>query len=100
MRPLSTSSHCDFSYRYGVGSSAASMRVERRVLGSDCGASGYTTRGQAERVGEALDLDAASRLLDLGAGCGWPGLYLGSTTGCRVVSSDVTLEAETDDRFS
>ena len=36
--------------------------------------------------------DRAVRLLDLGAGRGWPGLYLAVRTGCQVVLSDVPLE--------
>ena len=31
-------------------------------------------------------------LLDLGAGSGWPGLYLAKVTGCRVVLADQPAE--------
>ena len=31
------------------------------------------------------------RLLDVGAGRGWPGLHLAATTGCHVVLADVPL---------
>ncbi len=31
-------------------------------------------------------------LLDVGAGAGWPGIYLASSTGCEVVLTDIPLE--------
>ena len=39
-----------------------------------------------------LHLSAADRLLDLGSGRGWPGLYLAARTGCRVILTDLPLE--------
>jgi ubiquinone/menaquinone biosynthesis C-methylase UbiE len=67
-------------------------QIERAVLASDYKANGYTTREQADELGQRLQLVATDRLLDLGTGCGWPGLYLAVTTGCSVVASDIPLE--------
>jgi cyclopropane fatty-acyl-phospholipid synthase-like methyltransferase len=39
-----------------------------------------------------LGLAETDRLLDLGTGRGWPGLYLAARTGCRVVLADLPLE--------
>lgn len=64
------------------------VAIEVEVLGSDYGANGYTSRAQADEIGELLDLGANSTLLDLGSGCGWPGLYLAARSGCRVVTVD------------
>jgi 2-polyprenyl-3-methyl-5-hydroxy-6-metoxy-1,4-benzoquinol methylase len=66
--------------------------IERAVIGGDWGANGYTTAAQADRLAELLELDPSSLLLDVGAGRGWPGLYLAANTGCSVVLSDVPLE--------
>jgi len=66
--------------------------LERAVLGTDYGANGYTTRAQAEELEVALPLRGGRRLLDVGSGCGWPGLYLASRTGCAVLVSDIPLE--------
>jgi cyclopropane fatty-acyl-phospholipid synthase-like methyltransferase len=66
--------------------------VERLVIGSDFGADGYTTIDQADELARRLDLHAGMRLLDLGCGQGWPGLYLAMRTGCQVVLSDVPLD--------
>jgi cyclopropane fatty-acyl-phospholipid synthase-like methyltransferase len=47
---------------------------------------------QADTLAHELQLSAADRLLDLGSGRGWPGLYLAARTGCRVVLTDLPLE--------
>lgn len=70
----------------------AELAVEREVLGADYGGNGYTTKDQADRLAAALSLGPDSHLLDVGAGCGWPGLYLSATTGCRATLSDLTVE--------
>jgi 2-polyprenyl-3-methyl-5-hydroxy-6-metoxy-1,4-benzoquinol methylase len=66
--------------------------IERAVIGGDWGANGYTTVAQADRIAELLHLHRSSLLLDVGAGRGWPGLYLAASTGCSVVLSDVPRE--------
>jgi hypothetical protein len=82
-----------FTERYRVSPSEVTRRIERAVIGGDWGANSYTTMTQADRLGTELDLGPESTLLDLGAGRGWPGLYLASVTGCRVVPADVPMEA-------
>ena len=81
-----------FAQRYRVGPAEVSRRVELAVIGGDWGANGYTTMAQADQLGRELRLGPGARLLDLGAGCGWPGLYLAASTGCQVVLSDVPIE--------
>jgi cyclopropane fatty-acyl-phospholipid synthase-like methyltransferase len=77
-----------FQRRYATSGVSAMIEAEREVLGSDYQANGYTTLAQADRLGDALRLDAGMRLLDIGSGCGWPGLYLAKRHGCTVVSLD------------
>jgi SAM-dependent methyltransferase len=69
----------------------AATVAEREALGSDYGGNGYTSRAQADQLLELLALGECDRLLDLGAGCGWPGLYLADRSGCQVVLSDLTV---------
>ena len=76
--------------RYATAGLPALVAVEHQVLGSDDGANGYTTHAQADELAAALDLGPGRRLLDLGAGCGWPGLYLARSTGCAAVLTDLT----------
>lgn len=68
------------------------VELERAVLGSDYGANGYTTVSQADALADVLALGEGRRLLDVGAGCGWPGLYLAARTGCGVILTDVPME--------
>ena len=83
----------EFEARYRVRPTELTQAIERAVIGGDWGANGYTTRDQADRLGRELLLGPGSRLLDLGSGRGWPGLYLASTTGCEVVMTDVPADA-------
>ena len=82
----------EFNRRYAIGADPALRRAEERVMGTDYGASSYTTRAQADQLAELLELSAGSLLLDVGSGAGWPGLYLARRTGCRAVLSDIPLE--------
>ena len=81
-----------FQQRYGNRPSLTARRIEQRVIGGDWGANGFTTMAQADTLAGGLGLSAADRLLDLGSGRGWPGLYLAARTGCRVVLADLPLE--------
>lgn len=81
-----------FAERYAGEAAEVVRAVEEVVIGGDWGANGYTTRAEADRLGVLLGLDAGSSLLDLGAGRGWPGLYLAAATGCRVTLTDVPME--------
>jgi ubiquinone/menaquinone biosynthesis C-methylase UbiE len=65
--------------------------LERRVLGCDYGGTSWTTRREASRIADLLGLRPGVRLLDVGAGAGWPGLYLAQVSGCDVVLTDVPV---------
>ena len=78
-----------FSERYGRPASDATRELERLVIGGDFGANGYTTVAQADLMAEWLGLREGHRLLDVGSGRGWPGLYLATTVGCTVVLTDL-----------
>jgi 2-polyprenyl-3-methyl-5-hydroxy-6-metoxy-1,4-benzoquinol methylase len=81
-----------FQQRYGVAASPVAVEIEWRVIGGDWGANGYTTIAQADQLAAGLQLSAAHRLLDIGTGRGWPGLYLAARSGCQVVLADLPLE--------
>jgi 2-polyprenyl-3-methyl-5-hydroxy-6-metoxy-1,4-benzoquinol methylase len=81
-----------FEQRYGVAASPVAREIERRVIGGDWGANGYTTMTQADQVAAGLQLSAGDRLLDIGTGRGWPGLYLAARSGCGVVLADLPME--------
>jgi 2-polyprenyl-3-methyl-5-hydroxy-6-metoxy-1,4-benzoquinol methylase len=81
-----------FDQRYGAALPPITRQIEQRVIGGDWGANGYTTMAQADTLAHELHLSAGDRLLDLGTGRGWPGLYLATRTGCQVVLTDLPLE--------
>src|SRR6266508_1108989 len=81
-----------FQERYGNRPSPTARQIEQRVIGGDWGANGFTTMAEADALARGLGLSAGDRLLDLGTGRGWPGLYLAAHTGCRVVLADLPLE--------
>ena len=78
-----------FSSTYGRPETKATLLVEREVIGANVGANGYTTVAQADDLAERLALLAGMRLLDIGAGRGWPGLYLAKQTGCDTTVTDL-----------
>ncbi|MFP5353016.1 MAG: class I SAM-dependent methyltransferase [Actinomycetota bacterium] len=82
----------DFAERYSIGRHDVIATIERAVIGGDWGANGYTTLAQADELALRLGLDGSKRLLDVGTGQGWPGLYLAKKTGCQVVITDLPIE--------
>lgn len=67
--------------------------LERDVLGCDYGGTSWTTRSQADHIASSLELGPGMHLLEVGSGSGWPGLFLGSETGCDVTLLDIPFNA-------
>ena len=82
-----------FGEQYRVRRTPVMRELERVVCGCDYGGTSWTTRAEAEQVARLLDLRPGRRLLELGAGSGWPALFLARTTGCTLTLVDVPLEA-------
>ena len=83
----------EFVARYAKPLTRAERQIEHEVFGTAAGIVSYTTPAQADALAGALGLDAGTLLLDVGAGAGWPGLYLAERRGCRVVLTDVPGDA-------
>ena len=75
-----------------MGEHQVAREVELLTLGSDFGANSYATLAEVNELAGILGLGPERRLLDLGSGQGWPGLYLARQTGCTVVLTDVPYE--------
>jgi cyclopropane fatty-acyl-phospholipid synthase-like methyltransferase len=71
--------------------SAVMLSIERSVCGCDYGGSSWTTRTEADQIAALLELRPGRRLLEVGAGSGWPGLYMAEKSGCEVVLTDLPL---------
>lgn len=82
-----------FTDRYAIPQTKTTDAVELEAVGAEGGANGYTTAGQAEMLAQRLRLGPGDRLLDVGAGRGWPGLHVASAAKCSVVLLDVPRTA-------
>ena len=82
-----------FALTYSRPQSEAELRVEREVFGACIGTDGYTTVEESDVLLDRLTLGPGERLLDLGSGRGWPGVYLAEESGCDVVLTDVPVSA-------
>ena len=81
-----------FSTRYRLGQADLAKEIERSVCGCDYGGTSWTTRQEAETIGDLLELGPGRRLLEVGAGAGWPGLYLAKRSGCDIALIDLPLD--------
>lgn len=84
---------CDeFGREYQLGQNPVMQAVERAVCGCDYGSTAWTTIEEADQIAALLELRPGRSLLDIGAGSGWPALYLAQTTGCDATLTDLPLD--------
>jgi 2-polyprenyl-3-methyl-5-hydroxy-6-metoxy-1,4-benzoquinol methylase len=83
-----------FRDRYAAAASNPIIdEIETEVIGGAWGANGYTTLDQADELARRLDLRPGVRLLDVGTGRGWPGVYFATRYGSEVVGTDMPMDA-------
>ena len=80
-----------FSKKYRLAQSELMRGIERSVCGCDYGATSWTTFDEAQVVRGMLALGRQTRVLDIGSGSGWPGVYIAKETGCDVALTDLPL---------
>lgn len=80
---------CDQQYKLVLAD--VMLAMEREYNDSDYGGTSWTTRAEADRMGQFLNLKPSNRLLDIGSGAGWPGLYLAQSSGCDITLTDLPL---------
>ena len=78
-----------FNSFYQLSTHDVLRKIEKYTCGCCYGGNSWTTKKQAEYICKALNLSTQSSLLDLGAGAGWPGLYLSSISGCSLTLVDL-----------
>jgi ubiquinone/menaquinone biosynthesis C-methylase UbiE len=81
-----------FSKKYKLIQNDLLRRIERSNCGCDYGATSFTTLKQAGELNAMLGLGLKQRLLEVGAGSGWPGLYLAKQSGCDITLTDLPIE--------
>ena len=84
---------CKFEASYELSQLPAIRELERDVLGCDYGGTSWTTRSQADHIHASLALKPGTKLLDVGAGAGWPGLLLSDISKCELTLLDMPLNA-------
>jgi 27-O-demethylrifamycin SV methyltransferase len=90
MPDLTPEEHKDrFDQIYQRNQNPAMQSSERCAFGCDYGATSWAVRDEADELIKLLELAPGVRLLDVGAGSGWPGLYMAQTSGCDVTLIDV-----------
>jgi SAM-dependent methyltransferase len=82
-----------FADEYRRAQTPVMLDLERAVCGCDYGGTSWTTRDEAEQMGRLLELEEGRKLLEIGAGSGWPALFLAAETGCDATLADVPFEA-------
>jgi ubiquinone/menaquinone biosynthesis C-methylase UbiE len=79
----------DFAGQYRRAQLPVYLELERAVCGCDYGGTSWTTRAEADQMSRLLGLDKSKTLLELGAGSGWPALYLAGQSGCHATLADI-----------
>ncbi|MEP1209020.1 MAG: class I SAM-dependent methyltransferase [Rhizobiaceae bacterium] len=74
---------------YGISDHPAIQAITDTVCGCGHVGTSWTTRQEADTISKYLNLQSTDHLLELGAGAGWPGLYLANQSGCRVTLIDL-----------
>ena len=78
-----------FNNFYQLSTHEVLRRIESHTCGCCYGGNSWTTKKQAGFLGKKLGLSPLSSLIDIGAGAGWPGLYLSSISGCSLTLVDL-----------
>ena len=84
---------CYFETQHEQHTHPLMRELEKDVLGCDFGGTSWTTKSQADKIPKALALDSATQMLEIGAGTGWPGIYMAKLSGCDVTLLDIPASA-------
>jgi len=74
---------------YGDYESRAEAAVRLETYGEDIGQSSWMTATEWRRFADQLDVQPASRVLEVGSGSGGPAVHLAATRGCHVTGVDI-----------
>ncbi len=80
-----------FDTIYRQGQLPVMRAIESRTCGCAYGATSWATRDEADLIAAVLGLGPRVGLLEIGAGSGWPALYLALKSGCDVTLTDLPV---------
>src|SRR5215467_10425161 len=69
--------------------------IRQETFGEDIGQNGWLTAGEYRHYLSWVEVNAASRVLDIGSGSGGPALFLARTVGCQVTGLDINPSSTT-----
>ncbi len=81
-----------FDRQYQLAETDVMRDVERAVCGCDFGGTSWTTEDEARSMADLMGLTTGLSYLEIGAGSGWPSLYLARETGCDAALCDISQE--------
>lgn len=79
----------DFETSYELMATEIMLDISERACGCRYAGTSWTTGAEADEALRLLELAPGRRLLDLGAGAGWPGLYFARRSGASVTLLDL-----------
>lgn len=74
---------------YGHFEADVLARIRGKTFGEDFGQNSWTTAEEYRRWAKWLDVQAASRVLEVASGSGGPAIFLAGLSGCRVTGIDI-----------
>ncbi len=85
----------DFAAQYRRSTAAPIRQVDCAVCGCDYGGTSWADRAEVGGIVAALGLAPGVSLLEIGAGAGWPSLYMTRQSGCNVTLTDLPFDGLT-----
>ena len=82
----------EFDRHYLLAEHQVMLDIEQFVCGCDYGGTSWTTKSEAQEMGQLMKLAPGKQYLEVGAGSGWPSLFLVETTGCHATLTDISNE--------
>src|SRR5215471_4652297 len=84
-----------YSLTYSHFAHPVLAQIREETFGEDIGQNGWLTAGEYRHYLSWVEVNAASRVLDIGSGSGGPALFLARTVGCQVTGLDINPSSTT-----
>ncbi|MFQ5565870.1 MAG: class I SAM-dependent methyltransferase [Paracoccaceae bacterium] len=82
----------DFAAQYRRSTKAPIRQVDCAICGCDYGGTSWADRSEVDGIISALGLAPGISMIEIGAGAGWPSLYMARQSGCEVTLTDLPLD--------